>query len=121
MYNYLNPVTIISAGDMSQASLTSLVVDARGLHSLALQFVFTGTPTGVFTVQGSLDYCMDNVHTPNAGTWTPLNIDPVPVASGTAGNVIIDLVQVGVPYIQVVYTSSAGAGSLTVTASGKVF
>ena len=120
MFNYLLPYNIITNGDMSQPSLTSTIIDTRGLHALALQFVFTGTPTGTFTVQGSLDYCMDNVHTPNAGTWTALNIDPAPVASGASGNILIDLVAFGAPYIQVIYTSSGGAGTLNVMASGKV-
>ena len=114
--NFLPPFKIITAGDMSQASLTSLITDIRNLDNIALQLVMTGTPTGTFAVQTSLDY---NPTTGVAGTFIPLTLSPAPAATGGAQNIYIDLNQIAGPYMRVVYTRSAGSGTLDVHITGK--
>jgi hypothetical protein len=117
MYNLLNPFKIINAGDMSLAFLTSTVVDIKQLHSVVIQMIFTGTPTGTFSIQGSLNYDPNIL---GSGTWTALSVVPAPAAAGVAGDILVELAT-AIPYIRVVYTRGAGAGSLDVYLSGKVF
>jgi hypothetical protein len=118
--NTLPPFKVITAGDMSQASLTSLVTDISTLDNIAIEMVFSGSPTGTFAVQGSLDYAQDYMgNVTNAGNWTPLTLSPTPVSSGSAGTILINLNQLAFPYIRTVYTKTSGTGSLTVFISGK--
>ena len=114
--NFLPPFKIITAGDMSQASLTSTVTDIRYLDNIALQLVMTGTPTGTFAVQVSSDY---NPVTGVAGTFIPITLSPAPAATGGAQNIYIDLNQLATPFIRVVYTRSAGSGTLDITITAK--
>lgn len=117
--NFLSPVKIIDAGDMSQASITSSVTDIRYLDNVSIQCIFTGTPTGSFALEGSLDYYKINGAVQNTGTWTPITLSSTPAASGSAGNILLDLNQLSFPYIRVVYTKLSGTGTLNVYISGK--
>lgn len=105
----LPPFHSIASGDMS-GNLTSKVSDISNADNVAIQLIFTGTPTGTFAVQGSLD----------KNTWTALSLSPTPGATGVAGNILLDLNQLSFPYIRVVYTASSGAGSLDMWISGKM-
>lgn len=117
--NFLSPVKVIDAGDMSQATITSSVTDIRYLDNVSIQCIFTGTPTGSFALEGSLDYLRVNAQVTNSGTWTPITLSSTPAASGSAGNILLDLNQLSFPYIRIVYTKSSGTGVLNVYISGK--
>lgn len=106
--NFLNPHKITSAGDMS-ADVTSPGVDARYLDDMVFQCNFTGSPTGTFSVQGSVDN----------STWTALALTTSPAASGSASTVLIDVNQTACPYVRCVYTFTSGTGSLDIWVSGK--
>jgi hypothetical protein len=119
--NVLKPVALVSAGDMS-GNITSDAINIQFLDSVSMQLAFTGNPTGTFAVQGSLDYYAspadpDAVLVP--GTWTSLTLSPVPVAAGSADNILIDMYGLSFPYIRLVYTSTSGSGTLTANVSGK--
>lgn len=120
--NRLEPYHSIQAGNMS-GTLTSSVTTISGLDNVAIQLSWTGTPTGTFQVQGSLDYSAPNLAyggpVLNAGVWTPLAFSTPPVASGAAGSIFLDLNQLSFPYIRVVYTPTSGTGSLDMWISGK--
>lgn len=119
--NALFPFSIITDGDMSLASITSLVTGIQYLDNIAIELSFTGTPTGTFQVQGSLSYERDaQGNVTNAGQWTPLNLPQSPVASGASGVILIDLNQLSFPYIRVVYTRTSGSGTLNALIGGKV-
>ncbi len=118
--NILPPASIVTAGDMSQASLTSLVTNIQYLDNICVELVFTGTPTGTFEIQGSLDYQRDlNGNVTNAGHWVPITLPTPPIASGAAGDILIDMNQLSFPYIRVVYTRTSGSGSLNAYIGGK--
>lgn len=118
--NYLSPFQAMQTSqDMSQATLTSNVIDIRYLDDIAIQLIFTGTPTGTFAVQGSLNYSSTPLAPAVSGTWTSLVLSPSPVASGAADNILINLVQLAFPYIRIVYTKTGGTGTLSAYVSGK--
>jgi len=100
-------------GDMSQSSITSAVSNIEFLDNIGLQLVFTGTPTGTFSVELSIDYQQDQQgNVINAGTWTPMSFSITPVASGAAGSVYIDINQISAPWMRVKYTKTSGTGTL---------
>lgn len=117
--NFLPPNLIVDDGDMTQATITSDVTDIRYLDNISIQCIFTGTPTGSFALEGSLDYYKINGAVQNTGTWTPITLSSTPAASGSAGNILLDLNQLSFPYIRIVYTKTSGTGTLNVYISGK--
>jgi hypothetical protein len=103
----------IVSGDMSQASITSAVSNIEFLDNIGLQLIFTGTPTGTFSVELSINYSQDQQgNVTNTGTWTPMTFSSTPVASGAAGSVYIDINQISAPWMRVKYTKTSGTGTL---------
>lgn len=99
--------TLLSAGDMSQATVTSNSQQLVQMAVASIQAVFTGSPVGTLKLQISNDN----------SNWTDYTNSSVSVT--TSGNFLWNLVSVGFQYVRVVYTKSSGTGSLTVTVSGK--
>lgn len=117
--NALGPYHLMNAVSMG-ASATSSAVGIQYLDNVAIQLNFTGTPTGTFAVQGSLDYSQTSTGTViNAGNWIPLTLASSPVASGAAGTILLDLNQLSFPWVRVVYTRSSGTGTLDSYISAK--
>jgi hypothetical protein len=79
------------------------------VDNVAFQFNFTGTPTGSFFVDGTLD----------STNWSALVLSPAPAASGSAGTLLVNLSQLAFPYIRFRYTRSSGSGSLDTWISFK--
>lgn len=120
MKNNLILNKLISAGDMSTASITSIAQQVMYLDDIGIQINFTGTPTGSFEIQISADHVEDaqgNVKT--AGNWVPMTFTTAPVASGAAGSIYLDIATLSAPYLRVVYTRVSGTGSLDVFVTGK--
>lgn len=118
----LSPKHFVVAGDMS-ASITSTPLIIQQEDSVAIQLNFTGTPTGTFQVQGSLDYVPPQPNfadQPTAtGNWVNLTLSPVPIAAGAPDNILIDLYALSFPYIRLVYTRTSGSGTLEAYVSCK--
>lgn len=109
------PYKVISNGDMSQSSLTSSYTNIQGLDNVGYQVVFTGAPTGTFSVQISMDYqpgTSPNAEPVNAGNWVSLPLSPAIIASGSGDVAYIDLNQMSAPWIRLVYTRTSGSGTL---------
>lgn len=102
------PTLIITAGDMSQASITSDAIGIASLDNINIQCIWTGTPSGTFEVDVSL----------NSTTWNAL--PPAPTATGAAGSFTLDLNQLGSYYFRLVYTKSGSTGTLNCKAYGKI-
>jgi hypothetical protein len=118
----LKSFKIMSAGDMSQATLTSIPTEITILDDISFQFNFTGTPTGTFNIQVSADYepgRAPNMEPANAGNWVNLPFSPALSAGGSAGSVFVDIVQTGASYIRATYTKTSGTGSLDILVTGK--
>lgn len=111
---------IITNGDMSQATLTSLVTDIQFLDNICVELVFTGSPTGFFYVQGSVDYTQDGYgNVTNAGNWVSLNLYPAPVAPGGDDLILIDMNQLSFAWVRVLYQKASGTGTLNAFIGGK--
>lgn len=111
-----SPTPIVKNGDLS-ASLTSPVTAVQFLDNIMLQIVATGSPTGTFAVQTSLDF---DPNTPTVTpTWTSLQLSGTPALTGSGDTILITLNQLPGPYIRTVYTRSAGTGSCNINISAK--
>lgn len=111
-YNLLNPVVIFQNADMSM-SLTSDSVEVKLQDNIGVQLHWTGSPTGAFGVQISMDHKKDtegNVVVP--GHWISLPLTPPIIAAGAPDDAYIDLTQMSAVYIRVTYAATGGVGSL---------
>lgn len=117
----------ITGQDMTGTSaLTSLPSEITRKDNIAYEVSWTGTPTGTFAVQGSISY---NPGTPqsggtyNAGVWTTIAATDQsgnpPVASGAAGQILMNLNELAFPWVRLVYTNASGTGVLTGYVAGK--
>jgi hypothetical protein len=93
--------------------LTSAVTSIQNLDNVGLQFSFTGTPTGTFSVEVSVDYSQDDKgNVTNVGHWVALALSPAPAASGAAASIYVDINQISAPWIRAKYTNISGSGTL---------
>jgi hypothetical protein len=99
--NILKSYQNITSGDMT-TTLTSPSTNIQWQDNIGIQFNFTGTPTGNFFVDVSVD----------AVNWIPLTFSTSPVASGSAGSIYLDLNQLSSPNIRVRYVPTSGSGTL---------
>lgn len=107
--DFVNPITLVSAGDMS-SDITSTAIQLMGFDNLGIQFIWTGTPTGDFGVEISL----------NSSDWTALPLSPAPAAAGSAGNEYVEVNQSTAKYLRCTYVASSGSGSLQILVSQKM-
>lgn len=118
--NNLRKFHNIVAGNMS-ADITSSVTNIEHLDNVAIQLHWTGTPTGDFKVQVSVDYEQDSLgNVKVAGNWVDVTLSPAPVAAGIAGDIFIDLNQLAAPWIRVFYDRTGGTGTLDSFISAKM-
>lgn len=111
------PVPILTAGSMTgTTTLTSSVVDIRWFDNVGIQCNWTGTPTGTFYIDVSLDYTAGQ----NAGNWTTIPVVPGPAPAGAAGTAYVDVIQTAAAYIRLRYTNATGTGVLNVLLMGKM-
>lgn len=104
-------LNLIAAGVMTGTSvLTSPVFNAQNLDNVGIQVDWTGTPTGVIQVLGSIDTV--NYH---AFSFSPALAQP----AGAAGGYLISLNQIPFPYIKLQYTNTSGTGVLNAWLSAK--
>lgn len=120
MKNLINPTVLMSAGVMTGTSkISSTPLDVRTMTAVCIQASWTGTPTGSFAVEGSLDYVPSgNGSSGNAGTWTDLQAG-ISGPAGSTGSILVDLQRTAVAYIRLSYTNASGSGTLTVIKSAK--
>jgi hypothetical protein len=101
---------IISAGDMSQASVTSQVFSVEHTPIVGIQAVWNGSaPVGTLSLQGSID----GVNYFNIGS-------PVAV-SGNNGTAYLTDPNAAYLYARLVYTRTSGSGDLDAFAEAKGF
>jgi hypothetical protein len=107
--NTHSPFHFIVAGDLS-ADYTSPQTNILYLDNVAVQLIWTGTPTGSFYVQVSLD----------GSTWNNLILNPTPAAAGSADSVGLDINQLSFAYMRIKYVSGSGTGTLQGYISAKM-
>lgn len=107
--NVLLPIPLLEAGDMS-GDLVAGPIQVKFLDNAGIQLTWTGTPTGTFAVQASVDGVV----------YYDLTFDPVlDQPAGAAGGYLINLNQLPFAYFQVTYTAGSGTGALDVWACVK--
>lgn len=106
--NVLTPYQLVVDGDMS-GNITSGATSIRYLDTCGIQLVFTGTPTGSFYVDATID----------GSTWEQLDFGTTPTAVGADGHHLLNLVQAGFDKIRVRYVASSGAGVLQAWVEAK--
>ena len=98
---FLSLTSMISSGDMSQASISSSALDIREAHHVAVQAVWTGSsPVGTLSVQGSID----------GSTYT--EVQSASAVSGNSGSLLINLSNVAYSNLKLVYTKTSGTGTI---------
>ena len=101
---------IITAGDMSQASVTSSVFDVEHTPIVSVECSWTGTaPVGTLQLQGSIS----GVNYFNVGSSVAV--------SGNTGCVQLADANAGYLFARVVFTKTSGTGTLTAFADAKGF
>jgi hypothetical protein len=105
----LPPYKSLSAGDLSQATVTSETSNIEGYDNVAVQINATGTPTGTFAIEGSVDN----------SSWVAINLPTTPTLSGVDTQILINMNGLAFPYIRAVYTRSGGTGAADVWITGK--
>lgn len=110
----LKSTKVINAGSMA-SSLTSGVTPIEFLDNIGIQLNFTGTPTGAFDVQISMDYDPQT----GSGNFISLTFSTAPVAAGSANQIYIDLNQMSAPWLRIVYARTSGTGTLDAFVNGK--
>lgn len=118
--NQLSKFKIVSAGDMSQATVTSTVVNIQGLDNIGIQVnILTGTANGTLSVQTSIDHAEGTAVA--TGNWVSLpSTYTQTIASGSPANVIWDLNQISAPFIRLLYTKTSGTGTFDAFVCGKM-
>lgn len=124
----ITPKLVVTNGDMSQASITSLVtvIQTQSLVSYGVSWSGT-TPIGVVSIQGSNDYALDaSGAVSNAGTWNTLplqqsdgSVSTSMAVSGNTGSLMIDITKTSIFATRLVYTKTSGVGTLQATVVGK--
>lgn len=96
------------------ANLVSTAFQINNSTTFAMQFIWTGTPTGTLTVWGSLDGINYNI---SLGTHA---------ISGAGGTYTLDLpstagIQTTAGWVQGTYTFTSGTGVLTTVTGAKKY
>lgn len=122
------PESVITNGDMSQATITSAVTLLPSLTLGTYAYSWAGTaPVGNLAIQISNDYSLyPNGTVNNAGTWNTVYVtlngssvvNAIPV-SGATGNGIVEW-STGAYAIRTVYTKTSGSGTLQAVFAAKV-
>jgi hypothetical protein len=108
--NSTKPYLWLDATSMG-ADITSEPTDVRYTDNIGIQLIFTGTPAGLFYVQGSIDPLAET--DPASAAWSNLAFSTTPEATGAAGNHLINLNQIPYTKIRLFYDRTSGSGALT--------
>lgn len=90
------------------ATTTSATIDISNIVAFAIQFTWTGTPTGTVSINASCD-----------GTnWTLIPNSSSATGAGP-GTFLVNYFEAGFRYIQAVYTNTSGTGTVIAVYNGK--
>lgn len=104
------PSGTVTGAMASTNTIYSQIIDVAKMDNIGLEITFTGTPTGVLSVQAS-----------NSGiTFYPLTFSPaLTQPAGGAGGYVVNLNQYPYKYIYLQYVNATGTGVLTAYAQLK--
>jgi hypothetical protein len=114
---------IIPTGPMTgTTTIHSQVIDATSFEGIAFQPQWTGTPTGTFIVEVSLDYVpnLSAGGTPrNSGTWDNLGVTFPSEPAGGPSHCYAPVYASCTGYIRLTYSNTSGVGTLGGMVIGK--
>lgn len=116
MGNIYNKQNIIPAGTVMNANINSLAMQLEFGMFYSIQVVYTGTPTGAFTLQASADPATNKV-AGNQLPYTPTNWTTIPSSSQevtAAGSVMWNVEWAGYNFVRLVYTDGSSGSSTAV-------
>lgn len=115
----LKPFQCVHNGDMS-ASITSIPSVIGQITYLNYSVSWTGTPTGLITIEICSDAQLDpnGQYIAGTGTWITLPLTANIAAVGSADTANIDIEGVGAAFIRLHYIRSSGSGTLNATIAG---
>lgn len=108
---------LLTAADMSAASITTNPVWLGHMYLYAIQAVFTGAPVGTLKIQTSCDDGGPNVTSPTITNWSDYTGSSQAISA--AGNFTWRVTADGDKWVRLVYTKTSGTGSLGVTVNMK--
>lgn len=99
------PFQVVTSGDMS-SDITGEETTVTFTDNVGFQVVWIGTPTGTFSVEGTIDGI----------TWTALDVRDAdgnpPNAAGAAGSLLININQLPYDKVRLKYDATSGSGTL---------
>lgn len=100
---------ILRDGVMAGAGvLHSKAIDIRTMSGVAFQVSWTGNPTGVFIIEGSMD----------GTTFSDLGVG-INNPAGAPGTILLNNVGLEFAYCRMTYTNTGGAGVLNIIGGAK--
>lgn len=94
----------------STTTYLSQPINIKNTDNILLQLIWTGTPTGVFTVQQS----------PDGNLYDDLIVSPpITQPAGSAGHWSVNLNQSPATWVQVQYVNASGSGTVDVIVTAK--
>jgi hypothetical protein len=130
MMNFIQPASAFVTAQSMTATFHTAPQKIMLSDNVGLFILWTGTPTGTFTIECSIDY-QENTFNPgdvtNTGNWTALtlpgtNTNIIPTGdqpAGGSGSILANLNQLPFPWIRVTYTAGSSTGSCTCWLSAK--
>ena|SRR5271166_1543617 len=113
--------TLLNAGSMA-TSINSAPMLLSYAFGYAVQFVYTGSPVGTVTLQGSND-SIPNAKFPQSDftptTWTTISGSTITVPTIDGATGMINDEGAFYNWVRLVYTATSGTGSLTVVGNTK--
>lgn len=99
---------VVTAGDLA-GDYTSVALDVSDYDRFMLQLIWTGTPTGTFVIQTTVD----------DATWDDLDLDPAPAPAGADGHHTIEFGQPALKSIRIFFDRTSGTGSFDAHLYGR--
>lgn len=89
---------------------TSLPINIKNVDNVGLQLIWTGTPTGTFTI----------LHSPDGTLYDSITVNPsITQPAGSAGHWSVVLQQDPYQWVQVQYVNASGSGTVDVKTCAK--
>jgi len=108
-----NKYYLIKNGVMTgTTTVTSSPQNVENFDNVGLEIVWTGTPTGTITIQGSISQSIPGAV---AVSYTDLTFAPLlDQPAGSAGRYLVNVATYAMPFIRVNYVNTSGSGTLNV-------
>lgn len=106
-----NPNPLFTKGTVLNANLNSSPQQCYNAFSYAIQIVFTGTPTGTFSLQGSADP-FDSGIPGYPANWTTIADTSTSVTA--AGSLMYNVQEPAYNWVRVQYTDTSGGSSTAI-------